>query len=267
MSKPRVAVVMGSESDWATMQRCDEQLRRLGIETRVEIMSAHRAPDRVRAFAEAVADEGFEVVIAAAGMSAALAGTIAAHTTVPVIGVPMCGGSLQGIDALLSTVQMPPGVPVATVGIGESGAVNAAILAAQILAGRHRDLADALREHKAYLARNVTVKNQALQEHLRQRGSSEMAADDVPKARPAATPLAQQERSPTKPTEQPPARSARMRGAMSVSVGHAVPEMGATDSSETADLERLAELAANMSEEDARALQELVNKLGKKTGE
>ncbi len=170
MSKPNVAVVMGSDSDFETMERCVKQLRALGLRPRVEVMSAHRSPDRVHAFATSAADDGIEVVIAAAGMSAALAGSIAACTTLPVIGVPIASGPLNGIDALLSTVQMPPGVPVAAVAVGAAGATNAAILAAQIV-GLHDDsVRDALRKLRADQTRGVEAKNRALQERLVERG-------------------------------------------------------------------------------------------------
>ena len=131
MPKPRIAVVFGSDSDWPVMEKCVTQLAAFDEVPHVEVMSAHRTPERVQAFASAAAKAGFEVIIAGAGMSAALAGTIAAHTNLPVIGVPLASGPLQGVDALLSTVQMPPGIPVATVGI--NNARNAALLAAEIL--------------------------------------------------------------------------------------------------------------------------------------
>ncbi|NOS99263.1 MAG: 5-(carboxyamino)imidazole ribonucleotide mutase [Phycisphaerales bacterium] len=160
---PRVAIVMGSDSDWTTMQRCAAQLQSLGIEPHVEVMSAHRGPARVAEFAESAKSSGVEVIIAAAGMSAALAGTIAAHTTLPVIGVPIASGSLNGMDALLSTVQMPPGVPVAAMAIGDPGATNAAILAAQIIALHDERVAAALQSFKTDQAAGVTARNAALQ--------------------------------------------------------------------------------------------------------
>ncbi len=167
MADARVAIVMGSDSDWPVMRRCVEQLRELGIQPAVEIMSAHRGPDRVHAFARSAKEEGFSVIIAAAGLSAALAGTVAAHTTLPVIGVPLASGPLSGIDALLSTVQMPPGIPVAGMGIGEAGAVNAAVLAAQIVALHNPDVEASLARQKSDLAKNVEVKNRTLQEMIR----------------------------------------------------------------------------------------------------
>lgn len=164
---PRVAIVMGSDSDWTTMQRCAAQLEALGIDPHVEVMSAHRGPARVAEFAESARANGIEVVIAAAGMSAALAGTIAAHTTLPVIGVPVAAGSLNGLDALLSTVQMPPGVPVAGMAIGEPGATNAAVLAVQIIALHDECLAAALQKYKSGQSAGVTARNEALQNKRR----------------------------------------------------------------------------------------------------
>ncbi len=166
MSKPRVAVVFGSDSDWPVMEKCVKQLAEFDETAHVEVMSAHRGPERVHAFAAAAEKDGFEVIIAAAGMSAALAGTIAANTCLPVIGVPLESGSLLGQDALLSTVQMPPGVPVASMGIGAAGAKNAAILAVQIIARKDEKLAAALRRFKETQAKAVEAKNRALQEKL-----------------------------------------------------------------------------------------------------
>lgn len=164
----RVAVVFGSDSDWKVMEKCVEQLRAFGEDPHVEVMSAHRNPDRVRAFANAAEENGVEVIIAAAGMSNALAGAIAANTCLPVIGVPMVSGSMQGMDALLSTVQMPSGVPVACVSLGEAGAKNAALLAIQIIARHDEKLAAAYRNFRADQAKRVEAKNAALQERFRQ---------------------------------------------------------------------------------------------------
>jgi phosphoribosylaminoimidazole carboxylase PurE protein len=130
-----VAVVMGSDSDLNVMQGCVDQLRELGIEPTVRILSAHRTPAAAAEFAQNAESNGVKVIIAAAGMAAHLAGAMAAWTTLPVIGVPLTSSmGLAGVDSLLSTVQMPPGVPVATVAVGKGGARNAAVLAAQILA-------------------------------------------------------------------------------------------------------------------------------------
>ena len=164
--KARVAVVMGSDSDFEVMRGCVEQLKSLGIGCDVRVMSAHRTPDLVHRFAADAREAGIEVVIAAAGMSAALAGVIAANTTLPVIGVPMASGPLIGVDALLSTVQMPPGIPVASVGIGPAGATNAALLAAEILGVRDASLAEKLTAHKRQMAEAVVGKDKALRERL-----------------------------------------------------------------------------------------------------
>jgi 5-(carboxyamino)imidazole ribonucleotide mutase len=166
MPDPRIAVVFGSDSDWPVMEKCVEQLRAFGEEPYVEIVSAHRNPARVEALATGAEGNGIEVIIAAAGMSNALAGAVAAQTCLPVIGVPLVSGSLQGLDALLSTAQMPPGIPVATVSIGEAGAKNAALLAVQIIARHDEKLAEAFRRFKAGQAKAVEAKNAKLQEKL-----------------------------------------------------------------------------------------------------
>jgi phosphoribosylaminoimidazole carboxylase PurE protein len=159
---PPVAVVLGSDSDMAVMQSCIEQLRSFGIEPTVRIISAHRTPDVAADFADNAASNGLKVIIAAAGMAAHLAGALAARTTLPVIGVPLISaGGLEGVDALLSTVQMPPGVPVATVAIGKAGARNAAVLAAQILALGDKKLAGKLDEFKKDQHRKVIEKDAA----------------------------------------------------------------------------------------------------------
>ena len=143
----KVAILMGSKSDAEKMQPAREMLERFGIEHEVWQMSAHRTPEAVREFVSAARDKGFGVVIAAAGMAAHLAGACAANTTLPVIGVPVAGGALNGVDSLYSTVQMPPGMPVATVAI--NGAANAALLAIQILAVSDDSLVTKLEEHRA----------------------------------------------------------------------------------------------------------------------
>jgi 5-(carboxyamino)imidazole ribonucleotide mutase len=140
-----VAVVMGSDSDMAVMQSCIEQLQDFGIEPIVRIISAHRTPQMAAEFADSATAKGIKVIIAGAGMAAHLAGALAARTILPVIGVPLISSSgLEGIDALLSTVQMPPGVPVATMAIGKSGTKNAAIFAVQILALTDKNLQEKL---------------------------------------------------------------------------------------------------------------------------
>jgi len=166
MVKPRIAIIFGSDSDWPVMQKCVEEVRKFGEEPLIEIMSAHRTPQRVHELAQGAKDRGIEVIIAAAGLAAALAGTVAANTCLPVIGVPLASGTLQGIDALLSTVQMPPGVPVASVGIGPAGARNAALLAIQIIALHDDKLHSAYREFKSKQAKSVEEKNRALTKQL-----------------------------------------------------------------------------------------------------
>lgn len=160
---PQVAVVMGSDSDLKVMESCIEQLREFGLAVAVRIISAHRTPRIAAEFAETAEARGIKVIIAAAGMAAHLAGAMAAWTVLPVIGVPLAAeGGIGGLDALLSTVQMPPGVPVATVGIGKPGAKNAAILAAQILARSDPALRDKLVEFKKKQAQAVEQKDAAL---------------------------------------------------------------------------------------------------------
>lgn len=141
---PRVAVVMGSRSDWATMQCTTETLNNLDIPYHAQVISAHRTPNLLTSFAEAARSEGFHVIIAGAGGAAHLPGMIAAHTSLPVIGVPIQSQALNGLDSLLSIVQMPAGVPVATVAIGKAGAKNAALLAASILSLSHPHTHEAL---------------------------------------------------------------------------------------------------------------------------
>lgn len=141
----KVAIVMGSQSDWPTMQCAAEVLEELGVATDIRIVSAHRTPDRMVAFARAAEDEGIAVIIAGAGGAAHLPGMIAAMTHLPVLGVPVKSKALSGQDSLLSIVQMPAGVPVGTLAIGEAGATNAGLLAAAILAGSDAALRDRLK--------------------------------------------------------------------------------------------------------------------------
>lgn len=166
MAKAKVAIIMGSESDWPTMESCYKQLGDLGVTAEVQVISAHRTPDRLVEYVADAEGRGVDVFIAAAGMAAALPGAVAALTIRPVIGVPMASGSLQGVDSVLSIVQMPPGVPVATVAIGGAGARNAAILAVQILAVADADLAAAMKKFKEAQAAKVVKSNQSLQERL-----------------------------------------------------------------------------------------------------
>lgn len=145
MSKPLVGVVMGSKSDWDTMSHTVSTLEDLGIPCEARVLSAHRTPDAAAEYSATAEERGIEVIIAAAGGAAHLAGVMASKTTLPVLGVPMKGWSLDGLDSLLSTVQMPRGVPVGTLAIGKAGAVNAALFAGQILARAHPDIRDAVR--------------------------------------------------------------------------------------------------------------------------
>jgi len=146
---PKIAIVMGSQSDEPTMAICEETCKYFGIPSETFILSAHRTPDQTAQFAKEAESNGYAVIIAAAGMAAHLPGVIASHTTLPVIGVPLSGSTLNGLDALYSIVQMPKGVPVATMAIGKAGAANAAIYAAQILALYNPEIAKKLLDFKS----------------------------------------------------------------------------------------------------------------------
>jgi len=148
MSKPLVGVVMGSTSDWDTMQHSVETLKEFGISYEVKVLSAHRTPDEALAYSANAEANGLEVIIAAAGGAAHLAGVLAAKTVLPVLGVPMKSDALQGLDSLLSMVQMPRGIPVATLAIGKPGAVNAALYAASILGIKHTDIREKVHEFR-----------------------------------------------------------------------------------------------------------------------
>ena len=151
----KVAIVMGSQSDWPTMQSCAEILGELEVEHEARIVSAHRTPDRMSAFAKGAEGEGFDVIIAGAGGAAHLPGMIAAMTHLPVLGVPVQSKALSGMDSLLSIVQMPAGVPVGTLAIGDAGAKNAALMAAAILALSDEELSERLQDWRA--ARSAAV--------------------------------------------------------------------------------------------------------------
>ena len=166
MPSPLVAILMGSESDFEMMERCHKTLLEFGIAHEVRVMSAHRTPDAVASFVRGAPARGIRVFIAAAGGAAHLAGAVAAHTSLPVIGVPLAATELQGFDALLSTVQMPSGVPVATVAIGRFGAVNAAVLAVQILALGDPALAKKLADWSEAMRLKVEAADKALQAKL-----------------------------------------------------------------------------------------------------
>src|SRR5689334_18334260 len=162
MSKVLVSIVMGSDSDLDIMREAAKSLDEFGIPYEMDVTSAHRSPERTAEYAKNAAGRGVRVIIAGAGGAAHLAGVIAAHTTLPVIGVPIPSTSLNGMDSLLATVQMPAGIPVATVAIGKPGATNAGILAAQILGLASSAVAKKLEDHKEKLANGVEEKSRKL---------------------------------------------------------------------------------------------------------
>ncbi|MCL5023879.1 MAG: 5-(carboxyamino)imidazole ribonucleotide mutase [Nitrospirae bacterium] len=156
--KPQVLIIMGSESDLPVVEETGRILTEFGIPFEMTVASAHRTPDRVRKLATEAEKRGAEVIIAAAGAAAHLAGAVAAHTLLPVIGIPLSSSPLQGFDSLLSTVQMPPGVPVATVAVGRAGAKNAAILAAQIIGRKDGEIVKRLAAYRKKMALDVAKK-------------------------------------------------------------------------------------------------------------
>lgn len=160
--RPKVAIVLGSDSDYPVVQDSIKLLKDFGIPCEITVSSAHRSPDRTHRYAVTLEERGIQVVIACAGAAAHLAGVMAAHTILPVIGVPIGSSPLQGLDALLSTSMMPAGVPVATMGIGKAGATNAAVLAAQILARSDPALAERLKDYKKALAERVEGRDREL---------------------------------------------------------------------------------------------------------
>jgi len=155
MTQPLVAVIMGSKSDWETMRHCDETLTQFGVAHECRVLSAHRTPQLAAQYATEAESRGFEVIIAAAGGAAHLAGVLAAQTVLPVLGVPMESPALKGLDSLLSTVQMPGGIPVGTLAIGSAGARNAALLAIAILANSRPELREKLKQFRAEQADKV----------------------------------------------------------------------------------------------------------------
>ena len=160
----KVAIIMGSTSDLPVVKKAADVLRQFGVPFEAHVFSAHRTPDEARDFARSAREKGFGVIVAAAGMAAHLAGAIAANTTLPVIGIPCRGGALDGLDALLSTVQMPSGIPVATVAL--NGGANAALLAVEILAVEDGELAKKLADKRRTDAENVLKKDAALSSAL-----------------------------------------------------------------------------------------------------
>lgn len=165
-ANPKVLLIMGSDSDLPVMQEAADILCKFGIAYEMRISSAHRSPARTMALASEASNNGIKIIIAGAGMAAHLAGVAAAKTILPVIGVPMPGGALNGVDALYSTVQMPAGIPVATMAIGKAGAKNAGLFAIQILALNDALLAGALQEYRTEMDRDVEQKDAALQASL-----------------------------------------------------------------------------------------------------
>ncbi|MEW6674539.1 MAG: 5-(carboxyamino)imidazole ribonucleotide mutase [Nitrospirota bacterium] len=160
--KPQVLIIMGSDSDLSVMKEAGEILKEFDIPFEMTIASAHRTPEHAMRLASEAEKKGIDVIIAGAGMAAHLAGLLASHTTIPVIGVPIDSSSLKGLDSLLSIVQMPPGVPVATMAIGKAGAKNAAILSAQIIGRKNIEVAKKLKNYKKKLAEEVEKKAKAL---------------------------------------------------------------------------------------------------------
>lgn len=167
--RPRVGIVMGSESDLEVMREAEKRLDFFGIPYETRILSAHRTPSKTIEYAEGASRRGIDVIIVGAGAAAHLAGVVAAHTTVPVIGVPIDSSSLKGLDALLSTVQMPAGVPVATMAIGKAGAANAGILAAEILARKTPKISAKLAQFKEEMASSVAQRDKKLQRERQKR--------------------------------------------------------------------------------------------------
>ncbi len=153
--EPLIAVMMGSKSDWETMRHASETLERFGIPHECRVLSAHRTPEATAEYALKAEGRGIEVIIAAAGGAAHLAGVVAAHTLLPVLGVPMESQSLKGLDSLLSTVQMPAGISVGTLAIGKAGAINAALLAVAILAGKRPELREKLRQFREEQSKQI----------------------------------------------------------------------------------------------------------------
>ena len=166
MNKPQVAIVMGSDSDWPDIKAAAETLKSFDVEFEVRVISAHRTPDVAFEFSKAAAGRGIRVIIAAAGGAAHLAGVLAAHTILPVIGIPVKGGAVNGLDALLATLQMPAGIPVATVTLGSAGPINAAVLAVQILATANPALVKKLQDYKEGLKDKVARGDAKIQAEL-----------------------------------------------------------------------------------------------------
>lgn len=164
LNLPKVAIVMGSDSDYPVLEGCIKVLKDFGVDTTVMVCSAHRTPEKASAFAKEAESKGIEVIIAAAGKAAHLPGVLAAYTVLPVIGLPIKSSTLDGLDSLLSIVQMPSGIPVATVAI--DGSENAALLAVQILGGKYPELRDKMHVYKEKMRQAVEEKDKRLQDKL-----------------------------------------------------------------------------------------------------
>lgn len=163
---PLVGIIMGSDSDWPLVQKATETLKSFDVPFEVRVMSAHRTPDIAGAYAAAAEERGLQVILAAAGGAAHLAGVVASHTVLPVVGIPVANGALNGLDALLAVVQMPAGIPVATVTLGSAGPVNAALLAVQILGARDPALRTRFHAYKKQMAEKVFNADAKLQTSL-----------------------------------------------------------------------------------------------------
>lgn len=166
MANPIVGIVMGSDSDWPLVKKAFDTFKEFGVECEVRVISAHRTPDLAAEYSKTALERGIKVILSAAGGAAHLGGILAAHTTLPVIGIPVAGGALNGVDALLATLQMPSGIPVATVALGSAGPVNAALFAIQILALSNAELAGKLALHKQKLAEKVDAANKRVNDEI-----------------------------------------------------------------------------------------------------
>lgn len=166
MANPIVGIVMGSDSDWPLVKKAFDTFKEFGVECEVRVISAHRTPDLAAEYSKTALERGIKVILSAAGGAAHLGGILAAHTTLPVIGIPVAGGALNGVDALLATLQMPSGIPVATVALGSAGPVNAALFAIQILALSDAALAGQLALHKQKLAEKVDAANKRVNDEI-----------------------------------------------------------------------------------------------------
>jgi len=164
--KPEIGIVMGSDSDWPLIKKAVETLEQFNVACEVRVISAHRTPEEAATYASSAARRGLKVIMSAAGGAAHLGGVLAAHTILPVVGIPVKGGALNGIDSLLATIQMPAGIPVATVTLGSAGPVNAAVFAVQILALSKPALAAKMKRYKKSLKKKVERGNTAVQADL-----------------------------------------------------------------------------------------------------